>query len=174
MLGHDRAILLLHGEVSFSAIPHLEAVLDSVIALGIPSITVDLSDTAKADPDALDAIRRRESQVQSLIFDEENHRFQRILRDHGSNLEVTEWRSYDRLITDDTADAFLVFLDAEGLRVLRSRRHGGQCVGALGPGEVASVRRNGVGSQMAVVRRPNAKRRTQDIDASANQSGVRP
>jgi hypothetical protein len=66
ILGNDRAILLLHGEVSFSAIPHLEALLDSVIALGIPSLTVDLSDTARAAPDALDAIRRRESQVQSL------------------------------------------------------------------------------------------------------------
>jgi len=41
-------------------------VLDSVIALGIPSLTVDLSDTAKADSDALDAMRRRESQLQSL------------------------------------------------------------------------------------------------------------
>jgi anti-anti-sigma regulatory factor len=66
MLGHDRAILLLHGDVSFSAIPHLEAVLDSVIAPGIPSLIVDLSDTAKADSDALDAIRRCESQLQSL------------------------------------------------------------------------------------------------------------
>jgi len=47
-------------------LPHLEAVLDSVIALGIPSLTVDLSDTAKADSDALDAMRRRESQLQSL------------------------------------------------------------------------------------------------------------
>ncbi len=66
MLSPDRAILLLHGELSFAAIPHLEALLDNVIALGIPSLTVDLSDTAGATPDALDAIRRRESQVQSL------------------------------------------------------------------------------------------------------------
>jgi hypothetical protein len=66
MLGHDRAVLVLHGEVSFSAIPYLEALLDRVIALGIPSLTVDLSDTARTTPDALDAIRRRASQVRSL------------------------------------------------------------------------------------------------------------
>ena len=66
MLGHGRAVLLVHGEVSSAAIPHLEALLDSVIALGIPALTVDLSDTVGATSGALNAIRARKSQVELL------------------------------------------------------------------------------------------------------------
>lgn len=65
VLGHNRAVLLLHGDVSSPAVPQLEALLDSVIALGIPSLTVDLSD-ASATPDALVAINALGCRVHSL------------------------------------------------------------------------------------------------------------
>ena len=39
----------------------------------------------------------------------------------------TDWRSYDHIIVDDSTVAFLVFLDAAGTRILRSKRHDGRC-----------------------------------------------
>jgi len=97
-----------------------------------PAISNASTSTARSELDRLNsAFLIIESRDSTWVFDEENHRFQRILRDQGRNLEVSEWRSYDRLITDDTTDAFLVFLDKQGSRMLRSRREGANKPGVL-------------------------------------------
>lgn len=62
------------------------------------------------------------------LFDTVDRRFCRLLR---TSLEppsvATDWRSYDRLVVEDATDAFVVFLDPSGTRLLRSWRHGPHC-----------------------------------------------
>jgi hypothetical protein len=58
------------------------------------------------------------------LFDEENRRFRRMVKGLGPDVTVaTDWRPYDHLVIDEQSDAFLVFLDENGTRLLRSRRH---------------------------------------------------
>jgi len=60
------------------------------------------------------------------MFDEVDHVYGRI-RPGSPEETPLEWRSYDRLIFEPDSDAFLVFLDAAGTRLLRGRRHVEQC-----------------------------------------------
>lgn len=58
------------------------------------------------------------------IFDNERRRFRRLLKGDGALFTfATEWRSYDRVLFDRRSDAFIVFLDFAGRRLLRDRRH---------------------------------------------------
>lgn len=61
--------LLLHGEVNFGATPHLEAVLESVVAFRPLQLTIDLSDATGVSLDALAAIVRRQHEVENLIIE---------------------------------------------------------------------------------------------------------
>ncbi|MCU1491653.1 MAG: hypothetical protein JWM85_3058 [Acidimicrobiaceae bacterium] len=69
-----------------------------------------------------------ESCHSTWLFDTAEHRFCRVLK--GPRIEAsvaTEWRHYDRLVLHPDSDAFVVFLDASGTRLLRSWRHTAQC-----------------------------------------------
>ncbi|HUZ21015.1 MAG TPA: hypothetical protein VMU75_10650 [Acidimicrobiales bacterium] len=69
-----------------------------------------------------------ESCHSTWLFDTKDKRFCRVLK--GPRMEssvATEWRSYDRLVLHPDSDAFVVFLDASGTRLLRSWRHTARC-----------------------------------------------
>ena len=69
-----------------------------------------------------------ESCHSTWLFDTKERRFCRVLK--GPHLEssvATGWRDYDRLVLHPDSDAFVVFLDASGTRVLRSWRHTSRC-----------------------------------------------
>jgi hypothetical protein len=69
-----------------------------------------------------------ESCHSTWLFDTAEHRFCRVLK--GPRLDssvATEWRHYDRLVLHPNSDAFVVFLDASGTRLLRSWRHTAHC-----------------------------------------------
>jgi hypothetical protein len=69
-----------------------------------------------------------ESCHSTWLFDTADRRFCRVLRKSSNPAAVpTEWRSYDRLVVEDYTDAFVVFLDASGTRLLRSWRHTADC-----------------------------------------------
>ena len=61
------------------------------------------------------------------IFDEQAHRFRRVLKGPSRDRVSTDWRAYDHLVIGPGSDAFLVFLDATGVRVLRSTPHSANC-----------------------------------------------
>jgi hypothetical protein len=69
-----------------------------------------------------------ESCHSTWLFDTVDQRFCRVLR---TTLEpptvATDWRGYDRLVVEDATDAFVVFLDSSGTRLLRSWRHSAHC-----------------------------------------------
>lgn len=69
-----------------------------------------------------------ESCHSTWLFDTAEHRFCRVLK--GPRLDssvATEWRHYDRLVLHPDSEAFVVFLDASGTRLLRSWRHTARC-----------------------------------------------
>lgn len=69
-----------------------------------------------------------ESCHSTWLFDTVNHRFRRVLKGSLGDTSVsTEWRSYHRLVLHPDSDAFVVFLDASGTRLLRSWRHTAHC-----------------------------------------------
>ncbi len=69
-----------------------------------------------------------ESCHSTWMFDPDNKRFCRVLKGPlGSSSVATEWRAYDRLVLHPESDAFVVFLDASGTRLLRSWRHTAHC-----------------------------------------------
>jgi len=68
-----------------------------------------------------------ESCHSTWLFDTADRRFCRVARNGGSAAVVTDWRPYDRLVVEDRTDAFVVFLDASGTRLLRSWRHTAGC-----------------------------------------------
>lgn len=69
-----------------------------------------------------------ESCHSTWLFDTVGHRFCRVLKGpHIESSVATGWRSYDRLVLHPDSDAFVVFLDASGTRLLRSWRHTSQC-----------------------------------------------
>lgn len=69
-----------------------------------------------------------ESCHSTWVFDEDNHRFRRLLKGARIGRSIsTSWRSYHHVVFDDRSDAFLVFLDPCGTRLLRSWRHLGDC-----------------------------------------------
>lgn len=58
------------------------------------------------------------------MFDELDRVFARVTRGDDGPLD---WRPYDRLIIQPDSEAFLIFLDAAGSRLLRGRRHVEPC-----------------------------------------------
>ena len=69
-----------------------------------------------------------ESYHSTWLFDTDNHRFRRVLKGSLGDAAVsTEWRAYHRLVLHPDSDAFVVFLDASGTRLLRSWRHTAHC-----------------------------------------------
>ncbi|MCU1489267.1 MAG: hypothetical protein JWM85_672 [Acidimicrobiaceae bacterium] len=62
------------------------------------------------------------------LFDQVLQCFARVLKAGGAHSSVaTAWRQYDHLLVDSSSDAFLVFLDSSGTRVIRSWRHTARC-----------------------------------------------
>jgi hypothetical protein len=82
--------------------------------------------TVEYDAGRADRLRVLESHNSTWMFDEVDHEFCRVPRgsDEGA---PTVWRRYDRLIIQPDSDAFLVFLDAAGSRLLRGRQHVAPC-----------------------------------------------
>lgn len=69
-----------------------------------------------------------ESCHSTWLFDPENRRFCRILKVEPAEPSVaTDWRPYHRLVVNPGSDAFVVFLDPSGTRLLRSWRHTAHC-----------------------------------------------
>lgn len=70
-----------------------------------------------------------ESCHSSWIFDTERGRFRRVLKeiDVGSHCVETPWRSYYGLDLDPHSESFVVILNPEGTRLLRSWRHTSEC-----------------------------------------------
>lgn len=69
-----------------------------------------------------------ESCHSTWLFDTKSHRFCRVLKGpHIESSVATGWRGYDRLVVHPDSDAFVVFLDASGTRLLRSWRHTARC-----------------------------------------------
>ena len=82
------------------------------------------------------------------VFDPDHHRYRRVPQ--GPDLELrtaaSEWRPYHELHVDEHSDSFVVVLNQEGTRMLRSWRHGpGECpscgftTGELETGAVMAV-----------------------------------
>jgi hypothetical protein len=70
-----------------------------------------------------------ESCNSTWLFDADRHRFRRVLKgvDVGRHPAATEWRPYFHLDLDPHSESFVVVLNAEGTRLLRSWRHTQQC-----------------------------------------------
>lgn len=68
-----------------------------------------------------------ESCHSTWLFDEGERRFCRVLKGDLARSVSTEWRPYDRLVLHADSDAFVVFLDQSGSRLLRSWRHTAHC-----------------------------------------------
>jgi len=70
-----------------------------------------------------------ESCNSTWFFDTDRMRFRRVLKgaDVGSRPTTTEWRPYFGLEVDPRSESFVVVLNAEGTRLLRSWRHTHQC-----------------------------------------------
>jgi hypothetical protein len=69
-----------------------------------------------------------ESCNSTWLFDTQRLRFRRVPK--GISLEAPhggEWRPYARLELEPDADAFVVALNEDGTRLLRSWRHNGPC-----------------------------------------------
>jgi len=61
-------------------------------------------------------------------FDTERSRYRRVLRGFGEGpAATTEWRPYYGLEIDPASDTFVVVLNADGTRLLRSWRHDADC-----------------------------------------------
>jgi hypothetical protein len=70
-----------------------------------------------------------ESCNSTWLFDVERMRFRRLLKgaDVGHHRAATDWRTYFGLEVDPGSESFVVVLNAEGTRLLRSWRHTDQC-----------------------------------------------
>lgn len=69
-----------------------------------------------------------ESCHSTWLFDPVRHRFCRVLKGPRTAASVvTQWRPYDHLLLHPDSDAFVVFLDSSGTRLLRSWRHTAHC-----------------------------------------------
>jgi hypothetical protein len=73
------------------------------------------------DPGRTDRLTVLESPHSTWMFDESERQFCRVAKG-ASFTDAMEWRPYDRLIIQPDSEAFLVFLDAAGTRLLRARR----------------------------------------------------
>lgn len=63
------------------------------------------------------------------LFDRHRRRFRRVLKglDLGAREASTEWRAYHTFDLDEASGRFVVILNPEGNRVIRSRRHTEPC-----------------------------------------------
>jgi len=87
---------------------------------------LDLFDHAASEPP--EGFLVLESCHSTWLFDTQEHRFCRVLKGPLIDSSVaTGWRDYDRLVLHPDSDAFVVFLDASGTRLLRSWRHTSRC-----------------------------------------------
>jgi len=91
-----------------------------------------------------------ESCHSTWLFDVERMRFRRILKgiDVDSHQASTGWRSYYGLDIDPVSESFVVRLNPEGTRLLRSWRHvercaqcGGEATGELSVEDLRSAAR---------------------------------
>jgi hypothetical protein len=91
-----------------------------------------------------------ESCHSTWLFDSDRMRFRRVLKglDLDSHLASTGWRPYFGLDIDPVSESFVVLLNPEGTRLLRSWRHvdhcaqcGGEATGELSLDELRSAAR---------------------------------
>ena len=90
-----------------------------------------------------------ESCHSTWLFDQARHRFRRGLKGNPVATTVaTEWRPYNHLALHPDSDAFVVFLDSSGTRLLRSWRHtthcdqcGGEVTAEMSPQDLRRVAR---------------------------------
>ena len=91
-----------------------------------------------------------ESCHSTWVFDTERMRFRRILKGLAlaSQQASTDWRPYFGLEIDPVSESFVVLLNPEGSRLLRSWRHvdrcsqcGGEATGELSLAEVRATTR---------------------------------
>jgi hypothetical protein len=70
-----------------------------------------------------------ESCNSTWLFDTERMRYRRVLKgaDVGRRPTTTEWRPYFGVDVDPRSESFVVLLNPEGTRLLRSWRHTHQC-----------------------------------------------
>ena len=70
-----------------------------------------------------------ESCHSTWLFDTRDLRFRRVLKGVivGEHAVTTQWHRYYRLEVDPSSEAFTVFLDPDGTRLLRSWRHTHDC-----------------------------------------------
>ena len=74
-------------------------------------------------------LRVLESCHSTWLFDSDRMRFRRILKDPSAaeHLVATAWRPYYGLEIDPHSESFMVMLNPEGTRLLRSWRHTHDC-----------------------------------------------
>ena len=70
-----------------------------------------------------------ESCHSTWLFDEDRMQFRRTLKDIvvDGRPVVTQWRDYYGLDLDPQSESFVVLLNPEGTRLIRSWRHGEDC-----------------------------------------------
>jgi hypothetical protein len=70
-----------------------------------------------------------ESCHSTWVFDSEHMRFRRILKglDLDAHQAATAWRPYFGIEMDPVSESFVVLLNQEGTRLLRSWRHVNHC-----------------------------------------------
>lgn len=70
-----------------------------------------------------------ESCHSTWVFDTLRKHFRRVLKcvDGGAHRVPTAWRPYHDLVLDETSETFVVVLNPEGTRLLRSWRHLSHC-----------------------------------------------
>ena len=80
-------------------------------------------------PPTDDALFVLESCHSTWIFDTEKMRFRRVLKGLAldAHAATTAWRAYYGLEVDPISESFVVLLNPEGTRLLRSWRHVEQC-----------------------------------------------
>src|ERR1700723_2531639 len=83
----------------------------------------------RVDDTKNDAIFVLESCHSTWIFDTEKLRFRRILKGLAldAHAATTSWRAYFGLEIDPVSESFVVLLNPEGTRLLRSWRHVEHC-----------------------------------------------
>jgi hypothetical protein len=101
-----------------------EAEVDSTRVVG-----KDSGSMSGVVPSHNDSLFVLESCHSTWIFDTEKMRFRRVLKGLALDLHAatTAWRSYYGLEIDPISESFVVLLNPEGTRLLRSWRHVEQC-----------------------------------------------
>ena len=93
------------------------------------AVRCDAASSARASVDEPGEILVVESCVSTWFFSTTDRRFRRVLKGfeaHGGPV-MTDWRPYHSLKNNPAFGFFVVWLDAEGIRLLRSWRHTEPC-----------------------------------------------